>query len=149
MTIFNCSFAYGVFSAFLIMGIGMFLMEMYSQCNSEGFNGHSSSNQRAPACSSRMPQEHPLVDYEDSYADQLKHMALNAELFSDHQQHVDDSRKFTVGVSKDAIFDHESDINPRVGLRKVNYSTARPEASARSVPSEYNDQLPEYRPVVF
>lgn len=87
--------------------------------------------------------------HEMDYQSLLQDMALSVDMQDDHRQHVEDTLRYSAGVSKGAIFDHDVNLVPWVGLRRPNYRAATPQATARSVPTEYNHQLPEYKPVCF
>jgi hypothetical protein len=69
-------------------------------------------------------------------------MSLERSVFDSHRAFVNDSYVSTQGAnSTDSVRTDEQNINPRVGLRKVDYTSAFSESDARVVSSETPDQI--------
>jgi hypothetical protein len=78
----------------------------------------------------------PLQDYDPAG------MSLEKSVFDSHREFVEDSYISTQGAnSTDSVRDDAQDINPRVGLRKIDYTSAFSESDARVVSSSAPDQL--------
>lgn len=76
----------------------------------------------------------------NNYADAIKHMSLEPEVFSSHDDYAWDVGIANQGPSKMTVLDTEVDINPRFGPRKISYAVPIGD-SARTQPSEYHDQM--------
>ena len=81
----------------------------------------------------------PLGDYSQA----IKHMALEPEVFSSHDDYAWDVGVANKGASRMVIVDHPNDINGWVGLRPPSYDVFVGEDS-RTQPSEYHDQMRMY-----
>lgn len=70
-------------------------------------------------------------------------MTLDASVYRDHQEFVKEATIKSAGAvrARDVIRDDAMDINPRVGIRRTNYSDFYSDENARTVPSEYTDQM--------
>lgn len=67
---------------------------------------------------------------------------LNQSIHAQHQQYVDETYKGSVGPDRmNAVLDGISDVVPRIGLRRVDYSNIHVSGDALSVPSQYVDQV--------
>lgn len=78
----------------------------------------------------------PLQDYDPA------RMSLEKSVFDSHREFVEDAYISTQGAnSTDSVRDDAQDINPRIGLRKIDYTNAFSESSARVVSSETPDQI--------
>jgi hypothetical protein len=69
-------------------------------------------------------------------------MSLEKSVFDSHREFTEDAYISTQGAnSTDSVRSDEQNINPRVGLRKVDYTSAFSESDARVVSSEAPDQI--------
>lgn len=69
-------------------------------------------------------------------------LSLEKSVYDSHREFVEDAYVSTQGAnSTDSVRSDAQDINPRVGLRKVDYTSAFSEADARVVSSESPDQI--------
>jgi len=91
------------------------------------------------------------VDIDSSdYESALKNMVLEPEIMEQHQKFNSELMKRTGGTSSHAgVMDHNTDINPFVGLKRPQYQAINPnDGSARTVPSVVNaDDLTDYNHV--
>jgi len=103
---------------------------------------------RVPEPAPRAAQNEYAREYD--YQDVLNENGLLPEQFSSHNQFVQDtfSESLLLGSSKNIIRDDVNDINPVLGLRRVNYNVHIGEG-ARQVPSEDISQLPVVQPPRF
>lgn len=69
-------------------------------------------------------------------------LSLEKSVYDSHREFVEDAYISTQGAnSTDSVRSDEQNINPRVGLRKVDYTSAFSESDARVVSSESPDQV--------
>lgn len=69
-------------------------------------------------------------------------MSLEKSVFDSHKQYADDAYITSVGPSAAvSVRDDTNEINPRWGLRRVDYTSAQSGSDARIVSSETGDQM--------
>ena len=69
-------------------------------------------------------------------------MSVDAEVYASHQAFVDNTYLTSTGASgENSVRSDAQDINPRVGLRRVDYTTAYSGDDSRQVSSQTPDQL--------
>lgn len=68
--------------------------------------------------------------------------SLEQSVFDSHSEFIEDAYVSTQGPnSTNSVRDDTNDINPRVGLRRIDYTSAYSQNDARTVSSEYPDQV--------
>lgn len=69
-------------------------------------------------------------------------LSLEKSVFDSHREFIEDAYVSTQGAnSTDSVRSDEQHVNPRVGLRKVDYTSVFSEADSRVVSSESPDQI--------
>lgn len=68
-------------------------------------------------------------------------MSLEKSVFDSHNSFVDDAYSSMTPSSAASVRDDRNDVNPRVGLRRVDYSGIILDGSARTISTETPDQM--------
>lgn len=82
-----------------------------------------------------------------SYDDYLVNEGLEKSVVESHNKFVDEIHHRTTGASAQSVLSGDVDVNPWVGLRRINYNAAFSQNDARTVSSESPDQM--YDPTHF
>jgi hypothetical protein len=115
--------------------VGLFSKKMTENQLHEGFLNYSAS---ADPVDFNSYYDAPNADSYNPAKD-----SLEQSVYDSHQQFTDDAYVSTQGASgAQSERDDAMDINPRVGLRQVDYQSVSSGDDARTVSSEYPDQLP-------
>jgi len=90
-----------------------------------------------------LDEEEKPKELSDNYGADLLKMGLEKSVRQQHNDYAKERNRVTNTASYTSVRDDSQDINPRVGLRKINYGGVyMDEASARTLPSEINaDEL--------
>jgi hypothetical protein len=92
------------------------------------------------------PQEfYPL----DSGYNEYLEGSIDQDIIDSHRTFVAESGDRTTGPSTLSVLDHETNINPVVGLRQVNYAAIKIDETARTVPSQFAQQLNSHNPSTY
>jgi hypothetical protein len=88
-----------------------------------------------------------LSSYED-YGQVAQYLSLDPEVFESHNQYSSDMNRLSLGPSSMSERSDSMDLNPFVGLRRINYQDVFANSSSRQTHSETPDQMPTQRPYV-
>jgi hypothetical protein len=92
--------------------------------------------------------EDPELNNAFDHMEYIQDTSLTRETFEGHNEHVTDSMKWMAGAAHMAVLDHDDNIVPWTGLRRPK-NNIKIGADARTVPSQYNDQLSKGKDVFF
>ena len=76
------------------------------------------------------------------YNDVIQQMSIEPEVAMSHQTYSNDVGRSTSGASTNVVRSDRNDINPRVGLRTIDYHSVYSSRDARTDSSESPDQMP-------
>ena len=76
------------------------------------------------------------------YNEVIQQMSIEPEVAMSHQAYSNDVGRSTSGASSNVVRSDRNDINPRVGLRTIDYHSVYASRDARTDSSESPDQMP-------
>lgn len=82
-----------------------------------------------------------MTGYED-YNEVAQYTSLEPEVFSSQEEYSREINRSTSGASAMSVRDDPNDVNPWIGLRKIDYHSVYPNIDARVDSSESPDQMP-------
>jgi hypothetical protein len=92
-----------------------------------------------------MGQYNAMLDsdgFDGDYNDFIKQISIEPEVTDSHQTYTNDINRSTSGASSNVVRSDRNDINPRVGLRAIDYHSVYTASDARTDSSEAPDQMP-------
>jgi hypothetical protein len=92
-----------------------------------------------------MSQYNAMIDsdgFDGDYNDFIKQISIEPEVADSHQTYTNDINRSTSGASSNVVRSDRNDINPRVGLRAIDYHSVYSASDARTDSSEAPDQMP-------
>lgn len=85
----------------------------------------------------------------EPWQEAIRQMGLEQSVLDSHNAFVKDRSRSTTGASNQSVREYDNDVVPWVGLRRPRYEKLTIGSSARTVPSEYADQLPNAKAFVL
>ena len=76
------------------------------------------------------------------YNEVIQQMSIEPEVAMSHQAYSNDVGRSTSGASANVLRSDRNDINPRIGLRTIDYHSVYASRDARTDSSESPDQMP-------
>lgn len=96
-----------------------------------------------------LDEEKPLTELSKSYTDDLLKLGIEESVRKQHKNYANERKKMTSTSNYTAVRDDSQDLNPRIGIRRIDYSNIHmDEKTARAIPSQINaDQLTKHNNV--
>mgnify|MGYP006907045589 CR=1 FL=1 len=84
-----------------------------------------------------LEEENKLDELTDDYSRDLLHIGLEKSVREQHKEYANKQNRVTSTANYTSVRDDNQDINPRVGLRKINYQGVNfDNDAARAIPSQ-------------
>jgi hypothetical protein len=116
-----------------------------SNVNVSGYNQFFSTDGSGRSNLQQMKQYNDVINsdhLDGDYNEVIQQMSIEPEVAMSHQAYSNDVGRSTSGASSHVLRSDRNDINPRIGLRTIDYHSVYASKDARTDSSESPDQMP-------